>query len=258
MFVRMLILFISLATFASANTLVTDIDDTIKMTDVPDLGFTVIHGLFGAPAFAGMSVLYQAMASQGDLVALSGSPQFIAGKVKRFLKNYGFEASQVLLKPSLFDNTSDHKVGWLKKLAQERQGGFILIGDDTEKDPESFERFRKTHADRITAMYIRIIVDRPLPAGIKGFHTALDIAEEEFIAGRISANDFMQVGTDLLNAPDDTFLPEYAACPLVYLPSERIHNAAVAGMRHAVGHRLLALCGKRYANPNWRRYYERR
>ncbi|MBI3555828.1 MAG: DUF2183 domain-containing protein [Deltaproteobacteria bacterium] len=258
MILRMLALLIFLTLSASASTLVTDIDDTIKMTDVSDLGLTVIRGLFGAPAFAGMATLYGAMDPEHELIALSGGPQFTAGKVKRFLDDSGFHASIVLLKPSLFDNTSDHKVRWLNKLAEQRGGGFILVGDDTEKDPESFERFRAMHADRVTAMYIRIVVDRPVPDGIKRFHTALDIADEEFLAGRLSSADFMKVGLDLLQAPDDTFLPEYAACPLRYLTDDRIHDAAVAGMRHAVGRRLLKLCGKRYSNPNWRRFYDRK
>ena len=254
----LLALVLSLSASASeANIVVTDIDDTIKMTDVPDLGFTAIHGLFGAPAFAGMSTLYHEMVPGRDLVALSGSPQLIEKKVRRFLTDNKFDASMVLLKPSLFDNTSDHKVGWLNRLADERSENFILLGDDTEQDPESFMRFREKHADRITAMYIRVVVDRPIPAGIKKFHTALDVAEEEFIAGRLSVAAFMRVGVDLLMASDATFLPEYAACPLSYYPDGRIHDAEVAGMRHAVGRRLLKLCARRYANPNWRRYYSR-
>lgn len=248
----------------AGNVLVTDIDDTIRRTQVSDIGFTIYHGLMGAPAFAGMATLYDAMVPRQDFVALSGAPRSVLGnqraarKVDEFLKTYGFDPYLVVLKGSLFENTAAFKVSSLNRLAEkERTEDFILIGDDTEKDPEVFDAFRTKHGDRIAAMYIRVVVNRSIPKGIKLFNSALDVAEAEYLQGRLSFQDYVRVGQDLLAADDETFLPAYAWCRREYNVSDQLTNPGMRGVRHAVNARMFKICQKRWNNPNWRRYYDR-
>lgn len=251
-------------TSSGGSVLVTDIDDTIRRTNVEDVGYTVYHGLAGAPAFAGMATLYDAMVPPSDLVALSGAPKSVLGNkraarvVKKFLRDYGFRPYSVVLKNSLFESTSEHKKNALLNLAVERSENFILIGDDTEHDPEVYDAFRKKHPDRVTEIYIRVVTNRHIPRGIKKFNSALDIAESEFMAGRLSKPRYLAVGIDLLESDEESFAPEYAWCRREYKISGALKDPAMRGIRLAVNRRMFRICERRWNNPNWRRFYERK
>lgn len=88
---------LTLSFSVSAKTIViSDIDDTIKMTGVLNNKISVgLNGIFGKKAFAGMSELYSEFDHNGDgIYYVSGSPQMIDCRIEDFLTEKDFPQSR--------------------------------------------------------------------------------------------------------------------------------------------------------------------
>ncbi|MGK5090247.1 phosphatase domain-containing protein [Bdellovibrionota bacterium FG-2] len=92
---------------AGSFLVVSDIDDTVKRTDVLHKGSALAH-MFVEPVFAGMPELYQGLVENSkaaggspvlgrSLVFLSGSPTFLRHSLKDGLEERGFPAATYVL-----------------------------------------------------------------------------------------------------------------------------------------------------------------
>lgn len=200
--------------------IVSDVDDTVKITDVPDPLQVAWKGLFGKDVFRGMAGLYREMGAQ-KLVFISGGPFLLRSSLTKLLvSENGFPPADFILrnfwpKPEI----RKFKGNALQDLAPKVTGPFVLIGDDTEKDPEAFGDFAASPAgqDRVLAVYIHKVTGRELPPLAVPYFTAFDVALREAAAGRLTADQVVLVGNDVLSAaqdqPDHLF-PSYAVCPM--------------------------------------------
>jgi phosphatidate phosphatase APP1 len=197
---RLTIIALALITTVSslqAKTLiVSDIDDTIKMTNV--LGTTkgkVINGLFKHKSFAGMNSLYKNMV-QSDTVMyyVSGSPKIMKSWIEVFLKINKFPQSQnFYLKGKISDDTFHYKVETIKEIiARETPDDIILIGDDTEYDPGVYKQISEEHPGLVRNIYIRSIQNKKIE-GVTTFFSSVEIAGQEIIENRMDVNKLEQV-----------------------------------------------------------------
>lgn len=229
-------IFILISSFIAAGAqaadsfiIVSDLDDTVKVTHVCSRNNMTFNAMASKLAFSGMPVLYHSLLGESHhtvrLMFLSGSPSFLRDKVIEFLEHSHFPSYTLTLRglrEFIKAPVSDYK----KKKMKELYGGlkdksFILIGDDTENDPEVYADFstRMKKRNKILAIYIRRITGRDLPKGSIGFVTAYDIALREFKAGRLSEIKTAEVGNIVLNEKiDEAFLPDFQQCPKVYEP----------------------------------------
>lgn len=194
-------LFIALsATNLNAKTLfISDVDDTIKMTNI--LGKksqVVINGLFHKKAFSGMSELYQHLKKEEDSIYyLSGSPKVIKRIIKKFLNYNEFpDSSHAILKRKISDDTFEFKYENIKKLIElEKPERLVMIGDDTEFDPEIFSKISTEFPALVDGIYIRKVQNRLLPSNekIKSFMTPIEIAESEFTKGYLNSDEIKNV-----------------------------------------------------------------
>lgn len=177
------------ASSLQAKTLiVSDVDDTVKMTDVLGSKPTVvINGLFKEKAFAGMSELYNEMAKieETDVYYVSGSPKMIRFRVDEFLEENQFpQRKNLILKDKMSDDTYEYKTTEIKKLiAQLNPDKVILIGDDTEYDPEVYKNIQEAHPNLVEAVYIRSVKGRDDVQ--TSFFSPVEIAAHEFVDGRL-------------------------------------------------------------------------
>ena len=164
----------------SGLSLVSDIDDTIKVTEVPgnkdvvlkntfcrdfvplremsekyqDLGDAVFHYVSGGPW-----QLYQPLS---EFLASAGFP---AGTfhLNYFPKNFLSEDTRSLLLDSIcgsLGRTYDHKVEQITRLMQRfPQRDFILVGDSGELDVEVYRRIRDLFSTRVREVWIRDVVN---------------------------------------------------------------------------------------------------
>jgi phosphatidate phosphatase APP1 len=172
--------------------IVSDIDDTIKITEVPAGKRIVLRNVFlrDYVAVPDMAEKYRTFGDGVMFHYVSGSPWQLYKILGGFLVGSGFPEGAFHMKDvrkNLFDRESwedfknlaagdvatlEQKVSQIKRLFEnlpERE--FILIGDSGEKDPEVFRGIRQTFGPRVREIIIRDVVDerkKPQPNRLEG------------------------------------------------------------------------------------------
>jgi hypothetical protein len=141
-------LFVGLST--QAHTLIiSDIDDTIKVSHTLNTSATVFNAGDVTTPFAGMAQLYHALINQNphdtQIIYLSNAPKTLAGipalqvSHQTFLNYNQFPAGQMDLREDIFDN--NHKITELRKIFNdEHPDVVILFGDNGERDAEIYHQ----------------------------------------------------------------------------------------------------------------------
>ena len=160
--------------------LVSDIDDTIKVTEVPGDKDDVLRNTFchDFVAVSGMSEKYRSF-SDTAFHYVSGGPWQLYQPLSDFLSAQGFPAGTFHFnyfpknflsedtRAALIDSicgslgrTYAHKVDTITRLMQrfpERE--FILVGDSGELDVEVYRRMRELFGTRVREIWIRDVVN---------------------------------------------------------------------------------------------------
>lgn len=149
---------------------ISDIDDTVLVTDIPDLFQAVYNMLFLDPsrrrAVSKMSQFYNALAQElggeAPFFYLSTSPWNVEPMLRYFLSNNHFPPGPLLLRdfdprPKTFiPNGVEHKLEFCKQLMDDfPHMRFILIGDNGQKDPFTYAQIARENLGRIIAIGIR-------------------------------------------------------------------------------------------------------
>ncbi len=217
-----LVLFFALLTSgqsASAYVLVTDVDDTIKVTHVRDVVDRTVRFFTEPKSFAGMELLYHRLLNSqphGEFAVVSGAPRAVQMAVQWFLVAFGFPAPSYLQTREMFEDTALLKIKAISNLFRfnERDGSVVvMVGDDTEQDPYVYDNISKNYYIEPT-VYIRRVSNRGIGAGAQYFDSAADIAVLEFLAGRLEPQDVYDVYKSILSETELSrlFVPgEY--CP---------------------------------------------
>jgi phosphatidate phosphatase APP1 len=160
--------------------LVSDIDDTIKVTEVPGDKEIVLKNTFCLPFISvpGMADEYRSLTNT-SFHYVSGGPWQLYQPLSEFLKAEGFPAgtfhlnyfpknflahdSRMLLLDSIagsLGRTYDHKVEQISRLMQRfPRREFILVGDSGELDVEVYRRMRDLCGRRVREIWIRDVVN---------------------------------------------------------------------------------------------------
>jgi hypothetical protein len=204
--------------------LISDLDDTIKISNVQSKIVTVYRGLFRSSAFAGMAPLYQEIISNhpgSQFRIISSSPPPIRRKIENFLKLNGFPDAALTLRDWIrYPSVPRYKIDALRDVAATTPLPLLLVGDDTEYDPEVFAGIDREFPEKVLARYIRKVRGRDLPEGTYGFFTAFDIACAELNAGRFSNEQVLRVGEAVLQAEKNSRLIPWFSLkpPLNFVP----------------------------------------
>ncbi len=153
---------------------VSDIDDTIKVTDVCNRRRMLLR-TFAEPftSIDGMSEVYQSWAQQGALFHyVSSSPWQIYDAISDFINNNGFPSGSLHLKwfrlrDEIFKKWGilrrKSKLGVIRGLIRRLPNRtFILVGDSGERDPEMYAKLVSKYPKQITRICIRQIDANPL------------------------------------------------------------------------------------------------
>ena len=164
----------------SGLSLVSDIDDTIKVTEVPGEKDVVLKNTF-CRDFVSLREMSEKYWSLGNAVFhyVSGGPWQLYQPLASFLSTAGFPAgtyhfnyfpknflsadTRSLLIDSIcgsLGRTYDHKVEQITRLMNSFPGRkFILVGDSGELDVEVYRRIKNLFADRVREIWIRDVVN---------------------------------------------------------------------------------------------------
>jgi phosphatidate phosphatase APP1 len=159
---------------------VSDIDDTIKVTEVPADKDVVLKNTFCRP-FVALSDMIERYRALGNAAFhyVSGGPWQLYESLSEFLANAGFPRgtfhlnyfpknflsadTRALLIDSIcgsLSRTYDHKVEQITRLMErfpERE--FILVGDSGELDVEVYRRIRGLFGTRVREIWIRDVIN---------------------------------------------------------------------------------------------------
>lgn len=146
---------------------ISDIDDTIKHTQVGDRRAMLRNTLLcDFRAVSGMAELYRRWAAQGVVFHyVSGSPWQLYRPLSDFFRSEGFPAGSFHLKHfrltdatafNLLRSQEKTKLGAIEPiLAAFPHRRFVLVGDSGEQDPEIYGRVARRHGEQIAAILIR-------------------------------------------------------------------------------------------------------
>lgn len=227
--------------------LLSDLDDTIKISNTTSKLVTVYRGLFRSSAFTGMAQLYEELLTAhpgSEFHIVSSSPPAIRKKIEAFLKKNNFPAAKLTLRDWLRQTSvAGYKKAAILELIQDSQCPVILIGDDTEHDPEVFAAAAEKFPGKVVARYLRAVRGRKLPTGSTEFFTAFDIACAELTAGRLLSAQVLRIGEAVLKADKNSRLIPWFSLkpPAGFMPLLKDPDAAVLDLWKKVQEKVQAI-----------------
>lgn len=159
---------------AAGISVISDIDDTIKITQVTSTA-DMINATFYQPfaAVPDINTVYQHWSQQGKAVHfISSSPWQLYPELEGFARDEGFPWASYYLKQvrfrdttffNLFKSSTTTKPGQIETLLTRYPNReFILVGDSGEHDPEIYAHIRQQYPKRIRKIFIRNVTQASL------------------------------------------------------------------------------------------------
>jgi phosphatidate phosphatase APP1 len=155
-------------------TVISDIDDTIKITQVHDRKATLRSTLLEPfKPVEGMAQLYQTWVASDhpEFYYVSASPWQLYLPLADFVKSNGFPAGVFYLKDfrlkdrsrfSLFESPEKYKPAVIEPLMRKSpERKFVLVGDSGERDPEIYGNLARHFSGQVSHIFIRNVTGEP-------------------------------------------------------------------------------------------------
>lgn len=213
---KKLLLFLLLCgnVFGAQVILISDIDDTIKITAIKDPRF-IAYGMRDEEFF-GLSTLYNSfLCNQGpadclqtggrgvfdkNVVYVTGSPGKLHKLGEKFLIKNVYPIPQNLLWKDAKESTLEFKKGIIEKYIKmgPPNNKYILVGDNGEYDPKVYEYIVAKYSNQILGSFIHMLY---LPAGEKHkllpgqipYLTSVDLAVHFFNLKQINGDQLQKI-----------------------------------------------------------------
>ena len=197
--------------------IVSDLDDTIKITNSGNIADASYRGVFKSAVFAGMPELLKATRQYtNELHIVTASPNLIRSQVMKTLNKYEIKYESLSMRS--LRNRQDkytYKVARIKEIMEQNSDDFIFLGDDVGQDPEVYVEMARLYPNRVLGSYIHVINNRDLPQGVIKVYTAHDMAILEHASGRMGDASALEVINRVSNEKSLTMLiPGFAYCPI--------------------------------------------
>lgn len=151
---------------------VSDIDDTIKITQVRDRKAT-LRNTFLEPfqPVPGMADVYRGWTEKSgtQFCYVSASPWQLYSPLADFIRSNGFPAGVFYLKSfrwkdesffNLFEGPERYKPTVIEPLMKQFPNSrFVFVGDSGERDPEIYGKLARDHPQQVTQILIRDVTD---------------------------------------------------------------------------------------------------
>lgn len=151
---------------------ISDIDDTIKVTEVKDKHQLLLNTFFRPfRSVEGMSAAYQAWSKNAGATFhyVSGSPWQLCPSLQDFILSNDFPTGTFHLKQfrwkdetflKLFESPEDYKLGVIEPLLKRFPNRrFVLVGDSGEKDPEIYGNVARRFPKQVVRVLIRDVTN---------------------------------------------------------------------------------------------------
>jgi hypothetical protein len=151
---------------AFSNTLIiSDIDDTIKISHVRDQIDLVANAMVTTAPFKGMSELFVEILTENpesEIIYVTNADDFwMHGSHTNFIRNNNFPEGKIFFRTG---GSETHKYDTIKKYLNSHPSidKVIMLGDNGEKDISSYSKIEKEFENRLTfKTYIRTVYSTP-------------------------------------------------------------------------------------------------
>lgn len=244
LFLSALISFSSLASV----TVISDLDDTIKITDAGNLAHSSYNGIFTERVFTGMPEFLAATRTFSDaLHVVSAGPKIlIRARARDLLNKYKikFDGLHFRTIPGR-EGKLAFKVRTILDIMAKTPGEVILMGDDVDLDPEVYAEIVKAAPERVLAVYIHNVTNRKIPGDFTRYWTTMDLVLKEHLAGRIDAPTATTVVNALLKETKlSRIIPKFADCPTDSVAWEWQQSTIFVTEARELGQKLNDFCHK--------------
>lgn len=192
--------------------IISDIDDTILKTNVGNkfkmILTTILSNAHTRVPFEGVAAFYKALQNgvsgneSNPIFYVSSSPYNLYNLLVKFLKLQEIPRGPIFLKdfgthtPFTSGDHKTHKLENIQNVLDTYADmQFVLIGDNSEQDPEIYKQIVKDYPERVRTIYIRKVNDE--------FENKYDV--EALI------KEVQDSGSQLVFAPDSEFAANHAA-----------------------------------------------
>lgn len=215
-FVALIALLFNTGLFAG-TTIISDLDDTIKIINSDNYVTISYHALLKNRFFTGMpEFLEESRTYSEKLHVVSGSPKLIGKKIAKSLKSKNIQYESIILRrfKEMFESKYDFKVRKIREMIESTDDSIIFLGDDVSHDPEVYDLLVKSYPDRILAGYIHVIKNRPIPETMIPHWSSFELAVREYEAGRMKKESVHKISEVILNETRmERIIPGFAHCP---------------------------------------------
>jgi phosphatidate phosphatase APP1 len=251
----------------SSIAIISDFDDTIKRSNIPNHGQRMIgNSVLFQKLYIDMPVLLREMQSDSEgLYIISASPKIIKPLIKASLKKSDLIYADIFTRgycdlftswpckmprnPSSPDVKIRYKISKIESvLNSQNTNGLILLGDNVEADHVVYGLVAKRNPGKVKDIYIRKVEEEALPAGIKGFYTAFGIAVNEYQSGRMNYQQVFAVANTILDTPEDEMyriIAYYGTCPTELNKYAKSTRAGIEELEIQVKAKLITYCQNR-------------
>lgn len=199
---------------AHAALVISDVDDTIKITNSGSLVDAAWSGVFKKEVFPGMPELYRAWGKQHKIYFVTGSPTIIRDRIQDLLREHKVRYERLVTRSNILERTYSYKLHAISRIMEAQPTEqVVLVGDDVSADHEVFKALDEKFPGRVLVSYVRPVRNRPALAGQVPYVTAYDINTTELAAGRIGLVDYGVITAAVMVGAPEKLLPPFAWCP---------------------------------------------
>lgn len=196
------------------NALISDLDDTLKRTNVQDPVKALYNALFTQDVFSAMDSLFRTMGGSSDLYILSASPKVFMFNIDELMEENDISPVDIFARGrDDMDDKIKYKYETIEHVAAKGYDRLILMGDDVEADPAVYDKYIKNNPERVAAIYIHKVTGAKLPESAVGYYSSYGIALRETLAGRMTVDEAYAIGEAFLAKDMEEAFPDFVICP---------------------------------------------
>ncbi len=206
--------------------IITDIDDTLKITHLKDLAQLPGAAIDTEKYFKGMPRLLKSIPKHKIFYVSNGLNTPFKNVYKKFLFKNEFPRGEMFLRK--FSNLKTHKVDTISYiLNRENPEKVIFIGDNGQEDPEIYHHIEEKFSSINFITFIRTVYNEekgtPLESGQIGFVTPFEIVDRLFEQSLLSLSksldyikkesiDFLTEG---YSPKKEAWIPAWVNCEMI-------------------------------------------
>ena len=245
---KIILTFCLLLSFNSyAYLIISDVDDTIKITNSGNLWQAAWRGAFTTDVFPGMIDIYKSWGNDGaKIYFVTASPSILRGKINQLLHSFEVPHERLITRLNVFESKLEYKVREFSKIIDSHpHEAVILVGDDVGQDPEVFVEIENRYPNRVLASYVRPVKNRAALSFQIPYVTSFDIATNERREGRMESDIISKTAVATLVGDETKLFPEFTWCP----KDIRSTSLPIVSSPHVIAwnimDRINRICGSR-------------